>query len=256
MAKLKTKEEIEIMREGGRRLAVVVQEVAKACVPGVVTDTLDELAFKLITEGGDKPSFLNYRPKGSKVGFPSTLCISINHEIVHGVPNVNPQEIREGDIVGIDCGLIHKGLFLDHAITIGVGEITKESKRLLNVTKEALQSGIKQARVGNKIGDIGFAIQKQAHDNDLGIVKGLSGHGVGHAVHEDPYVPNEGRKGTGEVIEEGLVIAIEPMFAIGGGEMKVANDGFTFVTKDGSIAAQFEHTVAVTEKGPEILTRV
>ncbi|MCB9805695.1 type I methionyl aminopeptidase [Candidatus Nomurabacteria bacterium] len=256
MIKLKTKEEIEIMREGGRRLAVILQKIAEACKPGVMTGDLDKLAFKLIVEGGDRPSFLDYKPSNTKKGFPSTLCVSINEEIVHGVPAINSKEIREGDIVGLDCGLIHKGMFLDHAITIGVGEISLEAKRLLQVTKEALSSGVKQARIGNKIGDIGSAVAKQAHDNGFGIIQGLSGHGVGYAVHEDPYVPNEGRKGEGVVMEEGLVIAIEPMFSLGGGDIKLARDGFTFVTKDGSIAAQFEHTVAVTENGPEILTKV
>lgn len=256
MIKLKTKEEIKTMREGGRRLAVIVQKIAEVCKAGVMTADLDDLAYKLITEGGDKPSFLNYRPRSSKNGFPSTLCVSINDEIVHGVPTINSQELKEGDVVGLDCGLIHNGLYLDHAITIGIGEVSKEAKRLMQITKEALNSGIKQARVGNKIGDIGFVIAKQAYDNDLGIIQGLSGHGVGYGVHEEPYVPNEGRKGTGENIEEGLVIAIEPMFSLGGGEMKVARDGFTFVTKDGSTAAQFEHTVAVTENGPEVLTKI
>lgn len=256
MISLKTPEEIEILREGGRRLATVVQKVAEATKPGVLTSELDDLARKLIKEYGDTPSFLDFQPDKTKQAFPAALCVSVNDEIVHGIPNIDPVEIKDGDIVGIDCGLIHKGLFTDHAITIGVGEISKEAKKLLQVTKEALQSGIKQARVGNRVGDIGSAIEKQAKENNLGIVEGLSGHGVGHGVHEDPYIPNTGRAGEGEVLQEGLVIAIEPMFSLGGGKTKFGPDGFTFMTKDGSLAAQFEHTVAITKDGPEILTKV
>lgn len=256
MIKIKTPLDIQKMREGGKHLAFVVAELAKAAKPGVTTLDLDNLARKLIKEFGDKPAFLDYQPHGAKRGYPAVICASVNEEIVHGVPNENPRELKEGDIIGIDCGLIHQGLYVDHAVTVAVGKISKEVQKLLTVTKEALQSGIKEARIGNKIGDIGAAIQKHAEKNNYGIVDGLCGHGVGYEIHEDPYVPNFGRKGEGDEIVEGMVIAIEPMFAIGSGKTKMAPDGYTYVTKDGTLATQFEHTVAITKKGPEILTKI
>lgn len=255
MIRLKTKEQIEIMREGGRRLATILDKLSTYVKPGVSVFELNEIGHKMIIEGGDTPSFLNFSPRGARRPYPSSICICVNEEIVHGVPTENPRTLQEGDIVTLDAGLTHKGLIVDHAITLPVGEISKEDRRLLSVTKEALQASIKFAESGGRIGDIGSVIESYADKAGLSIVRQLSGHGVGFEVHEDPFVPNYGRKGTGERIVPGLVIAIEPIFARGKGDMTVANDGFTCITVDGSNSAQFEHTVAVTENGPVILTK-
>ena len=163
--------------------------------------------------------------------------------------------MQEGDIVGLDAGLLYEGLITDHAITVPVGEISKEARNLLSRTKEALQAGIKQAIIGNKVGDISHAIERVADSADLSVIEGLTGHGVGYALHEDPYVPNSGHSGTGETLIEGMVIAIEPMFSIGSPQIKVAKDGYTYLTKDGSLSAQFEHTIAITKDGPLVLTK-
>jgi methionyl aminopeptidase len=198
---------------------------------------------------------LNYTPLGSKKPFPACVCVSVNDEIVHGIPNENPKIFKNGDIVTFDAGLIHKGLYVDHAITYPIGEISREAKKLLAVTREALMAGIKEVRIGNRIGDISSKIERHADKAGFAVVEGLAGHGVGYSIHEDPFVPNEGRKGKGELIEEGLVIAIEPMFSLGSSKIKLGKDGYTFLTADGSLSAQFEHTVAVTKDGPIILTK-
>ena len=255
MIKLKTKEEIELLRIGGQKLAKIVDEVSQHLKPGVSTDELDKIAGDLFELHGVKSSFLGYTPVGAKRPYPANICISINDEIVHGIPNEDPKIIKEGDLVTVDAGLIYQGLFTDHARTFAIGEVSKEIKKLMTKTEEALYAGIKQCRVGNKIGDIGSAIEKIARDSGLSIVNDLTGHGVGYGVHEDPFVPNYGKSGEGELIEEGLVIAIEPMFSLGGPRIKTARDGYTYLTEDGSISAQYEHTIAVTADGPIILTR-
>ena len=255
MIKLKSKEEIEILREGGKRLAFVLSKLKKAAVPGVTTKELDDLAYKVTVEAGDKPAFLNYQPYGADRPYPASACISINDEIVHGIPNESEKVLKEGDIVSLDMGLIHKGLFVDSAITIGVGKIDEDAKKLLKATRESLEAGIKAIKIGGHIGDIGFAIQEVAKKYKFGIAEGLCGHGVGFAVHEDPYVPNEGEKGDGPELVPGLVIAIEPMLNEGTGKTKIAKDKWTYLTKDGKRSAHFEHTVAITEKGIEILTQ-
>lgn len=256
MITIKTKEDIDKLREGGKRLAKVVFETSKLIAPGVSTETLNDFAHNLINEMGDRPSFLNYRPHGAARPFPAALCISLNDEIVHGIPNEDPKILKEGDVVTLDAGLVHEGLFTDHAITYVVGKVDKEVQKLLDVTREALMTGIKEARAGNKIGDISSAIAARAQAAGLSVVKGLAGHGVGYSVHEDPYVPNEGRKGTGELLEPGMVLAIEPMFSMGSANIKLAKDGYTYKTADGSLSAQFEHTVVITEGAPEILTKI
>ena len=256
MIHIKPPEDIQKMREGGKNLAYVVSEVVKACKLGVSTVDLDILARKLIEDFGDKPAFLNYTPSGSKRAYPATICASVNNEIVHGIPNEDPRILEEGDIIGIDCGLIHKGMYLDHAVTVGVGEISKDAKKLLTVTKDALNSAIKEARPGNHVGDIGAVIQKCAEKNNYQIIEGLCGHGVGYEIHEDPYVPNFGKKGEGDELRVGMVIAIEPMFSPITGKTKLAKDGYTYLTEDGSLATQFEHTVAILENGPEVLTKI
>ncbi len=256
MVTIKTEEEIQKLREGGKRLATVVAETAKHIAVGVSIETLNEIAHKMIIEMGDRPSFLNYRPQGAARPFPAALCISVNEEIVHGIPNENPHILEEGDIVTLDAGLIHEKLFTDHAITYVVGEVDKETKKLLDVTREALMSGIKEARAGNRVGDISSAIAARAQKAGFKVVKGLSGHGVGYGVHEEPFVPNEGRAGTGELLKVGMVLAIEPMFSLGSPNIKLEKDGYTYTTADGSLSAQFEHTIVITEDGPEILTKI
>ena len=256
MVTIKTNEEIEKLREGGKRLAKVIAETSKLIAPGVSIDVLNDFAHKMIVDGGDRPAFLNHKPQGAARPFPAAICISVNEEIVHGIPNEDPATLKEGDIVTLDGGLIHEGLFTDHAITYAVGEVDKDVKRLMDVTREALMSGIKEARAGNRVGDISSAIAARAQKAGLKIVKGLSGHGVGYHVHEEPFVPNEGRAGTGELLKAGMVLAIEPMFSLGSPNIKLERDGYTYTTSDGSWSAQYEHTILITEDAPEILTKI
>ena len=264
MIKLKTKEDIKNLRIGGQKLASIVEETALNIKPGISTQELDKIAGKLIELHGGRSSFLNYTPVGADRPYPANICVSVNNEIVHGIPTEEPKILKEGDVVTVDAGLIYEGLFTDHARTFIVGasdggkeilNIPKEIKKLLAKTEEALYAGIKQAKVGNRIGDIGAAIQIIAEQNGLAVIKDLTGHGVGYGVHEEPFVPNEGKKGEGELIEEGLVIAIEPMFSLGSSYIKTAEDGYTYLTEDDSLSAQFEHTIAVTSDGPIIMTK-
>lgn len=254
MIRLKTEKEIKTMREGGKRHAEILREVAKKVAPGVSTKELNELAYKLIKKGGDKPAFLNYTPEGVSYPYPASLCVSINDEVVHGIPNAKVF-LEDGDIVSLDLGLVHKGLITDGAITIPCGKISKEAKELIKVTKKALDLAIKAAKPGNTTGDIGHAVESFIKPLGYGIVKILSGHGVGYEVHEDPYVPNYGKPGTGEKLVPGMVIAIEPMVNLGKGEVCVTDDEYTYITKDGKISAHFEHTIAITKKGADVLTK-
>jgi len=256
MIRLKTSEEIEKLRIGGKKLAKVIKETSERVRPGVLTSELDEFAYNRMIEEGGKPSFLNYSPSGASRPYPATLCVCINDEIVHGIPNEDPKEIKEGDIVTLDGGFIYEGLYTDHAITVTVGDVPKETKELLQRTQEALNAGIRQCVVGNHIGDISSSIEAVGRKSGLYVIHNLTGHGVGYDVHEDPFVPNEGNKGTGDIIEEGLVVALEPMFSLGGSEIDVAKDGYTYITRDGSLSAQFEHTIAITKDGPFVLTRL
>ncbi len=252
---IKTPEEIEILKEGGARLAFILNTLASMVKPGITTKELDDVARNLSYENGDQPSFLNYQPDGASRPYPASLCVSINDEVVHGIPNEHPRELKEGDIVGLDMGIVHKGLITDSAITVPVGKIDEEARELLRVTKEALFKGINVARGGNKIGDIGFAIETFVKPYGFSHAEGLAGHGVGYRVHEDPYVPNTGKKGTGITLKPGMVIAIEPMLNLGTGNIKLDQDGYTFRTRDGKRSAHFEHTIAITEGEPIILTK-
>lgn len=254
MIRLKSEKEIETMREGGRRHASILREVAAAAVPGVSTKALDILARKLIKDGGDKAAFLNYTPEGVSYPYPAALCVSINDEVVHGIPNKDVL-LEEGDIVSLDLGLVHKGLITDGAITVPVGKVSKEASALMNATREALERAVKAAKVGNTTGDIGHAVESFVKPLGYGIVKILSGHGVGYEVHEDPYIPNYGKAGSGEKLVAGMVIAIEPMLNIGSGEVCVTDDEYTYITDDATLSAHFEHTVAITEAGPVVLTK-
>ena len=254
MIRLKTSEEIEILKEGGKRLAEILSILASKVAPGVSSLELEEEARRLIREGGDKPAFLGYSPQGAKRPCPAALCLSINEEIVHGIPNEVEKIIKEGDIVSLDFGLLHRGLITDAAVTVPVGVIDKESKRLIEVTKTALERGIEAAQPGNTIGDIGAAISKIVQFSDFSLAENLVGHGVGYKVHEDPFVPNFGIAGKGEKLVPGLVIALEPLVNVGKPANKLLSDGYTIVTRDGSRSAQFEHTIAITEKGNIVLT--
>lgn len=252
--KLKTPEEIKTLRVGGQKLARILKAVSEHIKPGVKASELNDIAHKMMIESGGKPAFLGYTPYGANRPYPASLCVSINDEIVHGIPNEEEKVIKDGDLVTIDGGFIYEGLYTDHAITIMVGEVSKEARNLVTRTKEALNAGIKKCQVGNKIGDISAAIEKVAIDSGLYVVDGLAGHGVGYGVHEEPYVPNDGDPGVGEELKPGLVIAIEPMFSTGTSEIVSADDGYTYLTADESLSAQWEHTVAITEDGPVILT--
>jgi len=251
---IKTKEEITILREGGKRLAKVLQEVVGRAAPGVSAQELNNLVEQLIKEGGDIPAFLNYKPNGASEPYPASLCVSINNEIVHGIPGNEGKILKEGDVASFDLGLIHKGLVTDTAYTIGIGSISEENRVLIKVTKDALFKGIDIARVGNTIGDIGAAIEEYIEPYGFAIFEELVGHGVGYSVHEEPYIPNYGNRGTGEKLMEGMVLAIEPMIGNGKSAIKLLSDGYTYVTKDGSTSAHFEHTIVITNEDPEILT--
>jgi len=247
-------EEKEVLREGGRRLARILGALKEKVLPGISTLDLETLTRDLINEGGDKAAFLGYSPRGAKRPFPAALCVSVNEEIVHGIPNEDPRILQEGDIVTLDLGLAHKGLITDSAITVGVGKISTSSKQLMNATRECLNAGIRACRAGGTTGDIGHAIEEESKKYPFGLVRDLGGHGVGRKVHDEPYVPNFGTQGEGDMLEFGQVIAIEPQLTLGRGEIELAKDGYTYETRDGSVSAHFEHTVLVTEGGCEVLT--
>ncbi len=253
MITIKTPEEIKILKDGGKILASILLMIRDKAKPGVATSELDEYTESLIKKSGAEPSFKNYRTKDDKFPFPASLCVSINDEVVHGIPS--PDIIlKDGDIVSFDLGLKWKGLYTDATISIGIGKITGEAQKLLDVSKTALNKGISAIKENAHIGDIGFAIQSHVEANGFDVVKKLVGHGVGHNVHEDPEIPNFGKKDEGIVLEEGMVLAIEPMVAIGSGDVYLDKNNWTWKTKDGSLAAHFEHTIAVAKKGCEVLT--
>jgi len=252
---IKTPEEIEILREGGKRLATVLYKVKEIVKPGISTKDLDDYAHKLIKEMGDYPAFLNYRPEGADFAYPASLCVSVNNEVVHGIPN-SKKILQEGDIISLDLGLKHKNLFTDMAITVPVGEVSASSQKLMKVTEQALKVGINAAQGGNKIGDISHAIENFIRPHKYGIVEVLSGHGIGKAIHEDPYVPNFGKAGIGIKLMPGMVIAIEPMLNDGTKNVVLDKDGYTFRTADAKRSAHFEHTILITEDEPEILTKI
>ncbi|MBP9748057.1 MAG: type I methionyl aminopeptidase [Candidatus Pacebacteria bacterium] len=253
---IKTKEEIEILREGGKRLATVLNKVRDIVAPGVSTKDLDMYAEKLIREMGDEPAFLNYRPAGARTPFPASLCVSVNDEIVHGIPKKN-HILKEGDIVSIDLGVKHKGLFTDMAMTVPVGVIAPNVAKLLDDTEQALLAGINAAVGGASIGDIGHAIESFVRaKGNYGIVEELAGHGVGRAIHEDPYIPNFGKAGRGEKLVPGMVVALEPMLNLGTKKVTIDDDDWTFRTADKKKSAHFEHTILITEGEAEILTKI
>jgi len=251
---IKTKEQIEGVRKAGKILAVVLDKVAKFVKPGISTLDIDQYAHKIITEDGDIPASLNYKPEGADSAYPASICISVNNEVVHGIPSKN-KILKEGDIVSLDLLIKHKGYFADHAVTVPVGKISKRDQKLLDDTKEALEVGIWSAIGGATVGDIGHAIESFVNRR-YGIVRELAGHGVGVRIHEDPYVPNYGKKGKGQKLIPGMIIAIEPMLNLGKDDILFLDDGWTIKTADGSRSAHFEHTVLITEGEPEVLTRI
>jgi methionyl aminopeptidase len=242
----KTAEEIELIRLSSILLAKTHGEIAKVIGPGVKTIELDKLAETFIRDNGGIPSFLNYG------GFPYSLCISLNNQVVHGFPSKNA--LKEGDLVSVDCGVTLNNYVGDSAFTYAIGEVSDEIKTLMRVTRECLDLGIEKAVVGNRIGDIGYAVQEHAEKHGFGVVKELVGHGVGLKLHEKPEVPNYGKRGSGIKLEEGMVIAIEPMINAGRAGVKFWDDGWTVSTVDGKVSAHYEHTVAVKRGKADILS--
>ena len=247
---LKSSAEIEIMQQGGRINALALEEVRKRIQPGVTTAELDKIAEELIRDHGGIPSFLNYP---GPYPYPATINASINEEMVHGIPS--KRELREGDIISIDCGTTYEGFVADSAFTMGVGEISAEAQQLMDVTREALAIGIEKMVAGNHVGDISAAIQAHVEEHDYHVPREYSGHGVGRKMHEGPQVLNYGLPGRGLVLRPGVTIALEPMVLVGTHRTRVLPDRWTVASADGSLTAHFEHSVAVTENGPLILTQ-
>jgi len=254
MTILKNIEDINKLREGGKILASVLREAASRALPGAKTTELDKLAEKIIKEAGGRPSFKNYKTADDKIPYPASLCVSINEEVVHGIPG--ERVLKDGDIVSLDLGMEYKGFYTDSAVTVSVGEASEQAKKLIETTKESLNLGIMAVKNGAFTGDIGYAIQSFAEKNGFNVVRKLVGHGLGRKVHETPEVPNFGAKGKGEILREGEVIAIEPMITAGRHDIYLDKDWWTWKTKDGSLSAHFEHTVIVTKIGAEIITKI
>jgi methionyl aminopeptidase len=252
MIELKSSEEIETMRRVNLIVAEVLDELARNVRPGVSTGELDRIAEALTRKRGGKPAFKGY-DVGGRV-FPASVCISINDEVVHGVPS-DSRILREGDIVGLDFGVIYQGYVGDSARTVPVGKVDSEAERLMTVTEQALWAGIDQARPGNRIGDVSAAIQERIEEDGFSVVREFVGHGIGRRLHEEPQVPNFGVRDRGLRLREGMVLAIEPMVNAGGPGVRIKDDGWTAVTEDGLLSAHFEHSVAITEHGPYVLSR-
>ncbi|OGP81163.1 MAG: type I methionyl aminopeptidase [Deltaproteobacteria bacterium RBG_16_54_11] len=246
MIHIRTPKEIEIMRESNRLVAQVLQRLSDAIKPGVTTKELDHLAERLIRTAGATPAFKGYR------GYPATLCVSIDEEVVHGIPV--SRQLKQGEIVSLDVGAFLNEYYGDAAITVPVGKVSKEAVRLLEVSRQALAKGIEQARDGNRLLDISYAIQSWVESHGFSVVRDFVGHGIGRNLHEDPQVPNFGPPHAGPRLRPGMVLAIEPMINVGTWEVKVLDDGWTVVTADGRLSAHFEHTIAITEKEADILS--
>lgn len=245
---IKTRAEIERMKKAGRIAGQTLKEVEKVLKPGVTTKDLDKVAEAFIRSQGAKPTFIGYR------GYPATLCVSINDQVVHGIPG--PRVIKSGDVVSVDVAATADGFVGDTAATYAVGDVGPQAEKLIRVTRESLEAGIQAMQLGARLGDIGATVQKVAESENFGVVRDFVGHGIGRAMHEEPAVPNYGDAGTGLRLETGMVLAIEPMITLGDYSVEILPDGWTVVTKDGSLAAHFEHTVALTDNGPVVLTKV
>ena len=248
-----TKEEIAPLRKAGKILADVLRGTKAIVRPGLATSELDLFAERAIRAQGALPAFLNYKPDGASYPYPAALCVSLNDEVVHGIPS-EKRILKAGDVISLDLGLSFEGFFVDSAVTMCVGSCDEKAQRLLTATQDALKDAIAAARVGARVGDIGAAVERVAQERGFAVVEELGGHAVGKAVHEKPFISNEGKPNTGEKLPEGLVLALEPMFAEGKGAIVLEEDEWTYRMRDRSRAAHFEHTILLTKNGPEILT--
>lgn len=253
MITLKTPEEIEIMRAANVIVAEVLAELRRQVRPGMTTAELDRIAEEMTRQRGATPAFKGYAPAGR--AFPSSVCTSINDEVVHGIPSQR-RVLREGDLIGLDFGVCYQGFYGDAAITVAVGHADSEADRLMRVTSEALWAGIEQVQVGHRLGDVSAAIQERVERDGFTVVRDFVGHGIGRRLHEEPQVPNFGKRDRGVRLRTGMVLAIEPMVNAGSAEVRVKEDGWTAVTMDGRRSAHFEHSVAVTERGPYVLSQL
>lgn len=247
MILIKSDQEISIMAEAGQILSRIIKKLQQSIKEGLSTQDIDKIAEKLILNESVKPAFKNYR------GFPANICASVNEEVVHGIPS-KECILKEGDIISVDVGILHQGYYSDRAITIPVGKIGSKKNKLLSVTKQSLIKGIEQAKVGNRLSDISSTIQRYVESNGFSVVREFVGHGIGQQLHEDPQIPNFGRAHQGPLLKKGMVLAIEPMVNMGSWEVELDSNGWTAITKDRLPSAHFEHTVAITEKGPKVLT--
>ena len=252
---VRTPEERAGIIESGRRLGAVLEAVAAMVAPGVAVAALDAEAERLIRAGGDEPAFKGYTPEGAGRPYPATLCVSVNDEVVHGIPTEGGRILREGDIVSLDIGLVHKGFITDTAVTVPVGKVGRDSYALMNATQASLEAAIAAARPGNRIGDISHATEKAYEGTGFSVVKLLGGHAVGHHVHEEPFIANAGHPGTGPEIVSGMVLALEPIANMGKASVVIAPDGYTYRTRDGSRSAHFEHTILVEDDQTIVVTR-
>jgi methionyl aminopeptidase len=248
----KTPEEIALMAEGGAKLRAVTEQLTEAVKEGVRLKELDILAERLMREAGGEPAFLGYKPAWAEKPYPASICASVNDVVVHGIPSA--YKLKSGDIIKLDLGLKYKGFYTDTAVTVGVGEISDEAKQIIAVTKDSLTLAIDQCIVGNTVGDIGFAVNSYVRKHGMRVVKGLTGHGIGRHLHEDPVVANEAKPSMGVKLTAGMVIAIEPMVTLGSGETIQLKLDESFATKERVLAAHFEHTIAITDAGPQVLT--
>jgi methionyl aminopeptidase len=246
MIPLKSDQELKFMRQAGKLLAKIMQKLKNNIKVGISTIEIDRLAEEMVRDEDALPAFKGYK------GFPASICVSVNEEIVHGIPG--ERKLKEGDIVGLDLGIKYQGYFSDLAVTLPIGEVDQQHRKLIEVTKEALAQGIKQARLDNNLSDVSYAIQSYVEKYGFSVVRQFVGHGIGKALHEEPEVPNFGLPHLGPVLKKGMVLAIEPMVNMGSWESEITDNGWTAIAKDRLYSAHFEHTVAITEKGPEVLT--
>ncbi len=244
---LKSPDEIKRISESCRIVAETLEGIRKNIVPGITTKEIDEFAESFVISKKAKPAFKGYR------NYPSTVCASVNEQVVHGIPS--SIKLKEGDIISLDMGVYYKGFYGDAAVTLPVGAVSTQARKLMDVTKQALDEGIKMAVVGNRLSDISSAIQKHSESEGFSVVRNFVGHGIGRELHEEPQIPNYGRPGEGPKLVEGMTLAIEPMINAGGWEIVILDDGWTAVTKDKSLSAHFEHTIAITKNGQDILTK-
>ena len=252
---LKSHQEIEIMRVANRVVSEILAELRETIRPGISTGEVDRIAAELIRKKGVHSAFKGYQIRDGTVPFPATICISLNDEVVHGIPSAQ-RVVKDGDVVSLDFGVIYKDFYGDAAVTFALGKVVEKTRQLIEATAASLEEGIAQATVGNRLGNVSAAIQGRAESEGFSVVREFVGHGVGRRLHEDPPVPNYGVRDRGVRLREGMVLAIEPMVNAGKPEVQLKDDGWTAITRDGSLSAHFEHSVAITEKGPVVLSRL